>query len=163
MPKFNVGDMVIRVKGSFGNTILNGIYIVSQADEGYLKIKDDPDSDFNYDANSFELINTEKAIELKLKEFEAIREDLEKFKKKLQEENNFQIGDKFKRDITGEVFILASVGFNHQTNNNLVALVSLKDGNRWKDAVECYVSDFKITKQDFKKVSDSAHFVKVPN
>lgn len=161
MSKFNVGDMVIRVKGSFGNTILNGIYIVSQAGEGYLKIKDDPDSEFNYDANSFELINTEKAIELKQKELEAIQEELEKLRKKLQEENNFKIGDKFKRGLTGEVFMLVIVGFNRQTNNNLVALVSLKDGNRWIDAVECYVSDFKITRQDFIKVSDAAFFVKV--
>lgn len=161
MPKFNVGDIVTRVKGSFGNTTINGIYIVSQVDEGSFKIENDPDSDFGYDYNSFELVNTEKAIEQKQKELEAIQEDLKKLKKKLQKENNFKIGDKFKRDTTSEVFILALVSFNFETNKNLVALVSLQDGNRWVDAIECEVLDFKITKQDFKKVSDSAHFVKV--
>lgn len=161
MPKFNVGDIVTRVEGSFGNTTLNGVYIVSQINEGSFKIKNDPDSQFNYDENFFELADTEEAIKLKQKELEAIQEELEKLRKKLQEENNFKIGDKFKRGSNGEVFMLVIVGFNRQTNNNLVALVSLKDGNRWIDAVECYVSDFKITRQDFIKVSDAASFVKV--
>lgn len=163
MPKFKIGDIVTRVEGSFGNTTLNGVYIVSQINEGSFKIKNDPDSQFNYDENFFELADTEKAIKLKQKELEVIQEELEKLREKLQEENSFKIGDKFRRETTSEVFMLAMVSFNHQTNNNLVTLVSLKDGNRWIDAVECYVSDFKITKHDFKKVTGATSFVKISN
>lgn len=153
--------MVTRIEGSHGGTRVGYVYTVSRVFDSCFQIENDYDSGYKYSYDFFELVNTEKAIEQKQKELEAIQEDLKKLKKKLQKENNFKIGDKFKRDTTGEVFILALASFNFETNKNLVALVSLQDGNRWVDAIECEVLDFKITKQDFKKVSDSAHFVKV--
>ena len=163
MPKFNVGDMVTKVEGSHGGTRVGYIYTVSRVFDTYFQIENDLDPCIAYSYDFFKLINTEEAIELKQKELESIRKDLEKLQKKLQEENSFKIGDKFKRELTGEVFMLATVGYCFETDYSLVALISLKDGNRWIDAVECKVSDFKITKQDFRKVTDAAPFVKISN
>lgn len=164
MNKFKPGDIVTRTQGCFGSTVQGGIYVVNQVLRDSFRIEGDTDPNWSYDCDCFELVeDLEQKIKFKKSQLLNLEDEIKKLERELEEQNSFRIGDKFKRGSTDEVFMLVTVGYNHQTNNNLVTLVSLKDGNRWIDAVECYVSDFKITKHDFKKVTGATSFVKISN
>lgn len=66
-----------------------------------------------------------------------------------------KVGDRY-RCLDGDEHILAL------SAPNRICLISLHNGNRWSDAVE--VKDpFKLTEEDFKKVSNDSAFTKIPS
>ena len=66
------------------------------------------------------------------------------------------IGGRYKLSLTGtEEYMLVMASYY------LVAMVSLRDGNRWSNAKKVKVEDNAISAEDFAKVAASNTFIKI--